>query len=165
MSVTKALHSLGLFLVLFGCWAVFSGIFTPFMLGLGAFSCAFAVWAAHRMDVVDLEGHPLHIGWKAPFYWLWLAKEVAVSAFAVTRQVWKPMNRLTPTVAWVPTRQKTDLGLAIFANSITLTPGTVAIEVEKNRILVHALEAGGVDDLESGRMDAKVAQLKAYRGD
>jgi multicomponent Na+:H+ antiporter subunit E len=55
----------------------------------------------------------------------------------------------------VPARQKSDLGKVIYANSITLTPGTIAVQVNGGGILVHALEGGSIDDLRDGEMDRR----------
>ena len=56
--------------------------------------------------------------------------------------------------------QKTDLGRTIFANSITLTPGTIAVEINKETILVHALENQSLEDLKKGDMDKRVTHLE-----
>ncbi len=57
--------------------------------------------------------------------------------------------------------QKTVLGQVIYANSITLTPGTVSLSVDNNEIEVHALSKEFAEGLQSGEMDRRVATLDA----
>ena len=59
----------------------------------------------------------------------------------------------------VKTSQTSDLGKVIYANSITLTPGTISVEVANDEILVHALSKGGAEDLLTGKMDRRVTRM------
>lgn len=157
--IRKSFHALLLFAVLFATWYVFSGIRTPQFLLFGAISSAIAALLALRMQVVDQEGHPFHLTLTAPIYWLWLAKEMIKSGLAVTRLVWTPENNATPSFAWLPISQNCDLGRTIYANSITLTPGTVCVDIEHKRVFVHALEESSIDELKDGGMNNRVARL------
>ena len=56
--------------------------------------------------------------------------------------------------------QKTDVGLTVHANSITLTPGTITIEAGRDEFLVHALTREGAASLEGSEMDRRVAALE-----
>lgn len=155
------LHAASVFLVLYAFWLLLSGLFTPFLLAAGA-GCALAVLAfARRMDVVDHEGHPIHLGWRALFsYWPWLIKEIAKSSWDVSRRILDPRLPISPTLARFRPSQKSELGLVIHANSITLTPGTVAVEVEAGEFLVHALTREGAAGLAGSEMDRRVAALE-----
>jgi len=44
-------------------WILMSGFFTPFLLAAGLGSVLFVAWLAHRMNLIDREGHPLHLTW------------------------------------------------------------------------------------------------------
>ena len=149
------------FLVLYAFWLLLSGLFTPFLLAAGA-GCALAVLAfARRMDVIDREGHPIHLGWRALFsYWPWLIKEIAKSSWDVSRRILDPRLPISPTLARFRPSQKSELGLVIHANSITLTPGTVAVEVEAGEFLVHALTREGAAGLAGSEMDRRIAVLE-----
>ena len=70
------LHALSLGLVLFCLWLLLSGFFVTLLLSLGVVSVAFVVWIAHRMDVIDHEGHPTHLTIRALLYWPWLIVEI-----------------------------------------------------------------------------------------
>ena len=155
------LHAASVFLVLYAFWLLLSGLFTPFLLAAGA-GCALAVLAfARRMDVIDREGHPIHLGWRALFsYWPWLIKEIAKSSWDVSRRILDPRLPISPTLARFRPSQKSELGLVIHANSITLTPGTVAVEVEADEFLVHALTREAAGGLAGSEMDRRVAALE-----
>ena len=56
--------------------------------------------------------------------------------------------------------QITDVGKSTFANSITLTPGTIAIEINKESVLVHAIEKKLISDLKSGEMDVRASNFE-----
>jgi multicomponent Na+:H+ antiporter subunit E len=159
------LHAASVFLVLYAFWLLLSGLFTPFLLAAGA-GCALAVLAfARRMDVIDHEGHPIHLGWPALFsYWPWLIKEIAKSSWDVSRRILDPRLPISPTLARFRPSQKSELGLVIHANSITLTPGTVAVEVEAGELLVHALTREAAAGLAGSEMDRRVAALEREAG-
>jgi multicomponent Na+:H+ antiporter subunit E len=136
-------HSISLFLFLYLFWLLLSGLFTPFLLSAGV-GCALAVvWFARRMDVVDHEGHPIHLGPRALVYWPWLLKEVVKSAWDVSKIILHPKLPISPTLVRFRPTQKTDVGLVIHAQSITLTPGTITIEAWPNEFLVHGLTRSG----------------------
>lgn len=153
-------RAISLFIFLGVVWMLLSGHWEPWLLGLGLTSVLCVVWLAYRMDVVDHEGHPVHLTWKIPLYWVWLGKEIVKSNLDVTRVILSRSARISPTVLRVKASQRTDLGLAIFANSITLTPGTVSLDVGDDYVLVHALTREAAEDLAGGAMDSRVAALE-----
>jgi multicomponent Na+:H+ antiporter subunit E len=153
--------SLGLFL--FAFWLLLSGHYTPFLIALGAGSTLLAVYAAHRMNVLDEEGHPLEFLRAWPSYFVWLYIEIVKSAWAVTKIILDPRLPISPTMTKVRASQKTPVGIATYANSITLTPGTITTGVKGNILTVHALVRGGADDLEDGGMDRRVSQFERGR--
>jgi len=150
--------SLGLFL--FAFWLLLSGHYTPFLLAVGAGCTGLAVYAASRMKVVDAEGHPLEFLPGAVTYFPWLFVEIAKSAWAVMRIVLDPKLPISPTMTRVRAGQRTPTGINVYANSITLTPGTITTGVEGDVLTVHALVAAGADDVEGGGMDRRVSQFE-----
>lgn len=154
-------RSLSALLALYLFWILLSGYFTPFLLAAGV-GCALAVvLIARRMDTIDKEGHPVELLWPAlTSYWPWLAWEIAKSAWDVTKRILAPSLPISPTlVEFVPT-QRTTVGLVIHANSITLTPGTIAVEAEAGRFLVHALTREGAASLAGSEMDRRCTALE-----
>lgn len=92
-------------------------------------------------------------------YFFWLAKEICMSSISMTQLIWDPMHKLKPAYGRVPALQATELGKALYANSITLTPGTIAIDLEDGEILVHAMQESGFDDLKQGVMANRILRL------
>ncbi|OQY23236.1 MAG: hypothetical protein B6I37_05740 [Desulfobacteraceae bacterium 4572_35.2] len=153
-------HTFYLTMTLIAFWLLLSGHYTPFVLCCGFFSILITVYIALRMDVVDEEAQPIHLTANTLLYWLWLTKEVILANIAVCRRIWSPHLDISPTVICVDASQKTPLGIMLYANSITVTPGTVCINVEGNKLEVHALTWSGAQDLLSGEMDRRVSQLE-----
>lgn len=152
--------SLGIALLAF--WLLLSGFFTPFLMTAGLGSAMAIVWFTdRRMKVLDLEGHPVHLSVKALTYWPWLLWEIAKSGWYVTICILSPGRSIGPRLIRVPTSQKTDVGRVIYANSITLTPGTISMELDDDGILVHALTRETADGLATGDMDRRAAAFEA----
>jgi multicomponent Na+:H+ antiporter subunit E len=150
------LRLISAFIALYLFWLVLSGYFTFFLMSAGA-ACAIAVvWFARRMDVIDAEGHPVQLGWRIVAYWIWLSKEIVKSAWEVSRIIVDPRLPISPTIISFKPSQKTTVGLVIHANSITLTPGTITIDVGKGGFVVHALTRAGAEGVTSGDMDRRV---------
>jgi multicomponent Na+:H+ antiporter subunit E len=146
--------------LLFAFWLILSGHYTPLLVGVGAVCSLLCVLVAVRMKVVDTEGHPAQLFGRAPSYYLWLVWEIAKSAWAVTRIIVHPRLPISPTMTVVTASQRTSAGIATYANSITLTPGTITTGVRGNRLTVHALVREGALDLEGGGMDARVKRFE-----
>ena len=155
----KIIHSLSLGAVLFAVWLLLSGHYTPFILILGVVSCITIVTVTLRMEVADREGHPIHLTWRALTYMPWLMIEIIKANFDVAKRVLSPSLPVTPTLLRVKASQTTDLGQVIYANSITLTPGTISVDVANNEILVHALSREGAESLLEGMMDKRVTRM------
>ena len=155
----RLLHSISLGLVLFGVWLLLSGFFEPLLLGLGVLSCVIVVLIAHRMDVIDREGFPIHLGWRILTYWVWLAVEIVKANLDVARRVLDPRLPIHPLLVRVKASQASQLGQVIYANSITLTPGTVSMLLDGGEILVHAIAREMAEDLEGGEMDRRVTAV------
>ncbi|MEF8730488.1 MAG: Na+/H+ antiporter subunit E [Candidatus Accumulibacter meliphilus] len=157
----QVFYSLSALLGLCAFWLLLSGIYTPFLIVAGAASALAVLLFAHRMDRFDRQGRPAHVSWRALFwYWTWLGKEIIVAAWDVSRRIVDPRLPITPTLARFKPLQSTELGLVIHANSITLTPGTITVEVSTGEILVHALSAAGAAGLAGSAMDRRVAALE-----
>jgi len=154
--------SLGI--VLFATWMLLSGEFSlrhGLVLGLGVASVILVVLIAVRMDVVDHEGHPVHLTVRFVGYWLWLLVEIVKSSLDVTRRIWSPSLPISPTMYILKAGQPGELGQVIYANSITLTPGTVTVRLDGGDIMVHAIAREVGDWLAAGEMDRRVNRLEA----
>ena len=150
-------HSVSLFFSLYLFWLLLSGYFTPFLLSAGAGCAVAVVWFARRMDVVDHEGHPIQLGMRIVAYWPWLILEIVKSAWSVSRIILHPRLPISPTLVRFKPTQRTDVGLAIHAQSITLTPGTITVEAWPNEFLVHGLTRDGALAVIDSEMDRRVS--------
>ena len=153
-------HTIFLSLSLTAFWLLMSGHYNALILALGAASIAFTLFIAHRMDVVDHEAQPLHFTLKFPSYHLWLIKEIIASNITVVKHVWLGNSTISPSMTTITASQKTDVGKVIYANSITLTPGTVTVNLDGDQFMVHALLKESIEDLQSGEMDRRVTELE-----
>ena len=149
-------HSISLGAVLFVVWLLLSGHYEPLVITFGVVSCALVVVISTRMDVADREGQPIHLTWNALVYWPWLIWQIVLANIDVARRVLSPSLPVSPTLIRVRASQKSDLGKVIYANSITLTPGTISMDVTGDEILVHALTREAAQSLEEGEMDRRV---------
>lgn len=150
-----------LVIVLGTIWLVWSGHFTiPFLLFLGMVSVAITIWVARRMQIVDDEGAPIGLGFRPVLFFLWLAKEIVKSNIDVARMILAREMPIHPRLVKIRALPKTPLGRVILANSITLTPGTVSIEMQGEQIWVHALSYDGAEEDLSGDMNQRIHELE-----
>lgn len=150
-----------LLVALFVFWALMSGMFTPFLIGLGVASVVAVTWLARRMEVADREGHPAHLRLVAVLmYWLWLFREIWRSGLKVARIILDPRLPVSPTIVRFQPAQQTAIGLATHANSITLTPGTLTIAANHQEFLVHALTREDATALVGSEMNRRVRDFE-----
>lgn len=145
---------------LFAFWLALSGHYTPVLIIVGALCSVVCVLAAIRAGIADNEGHPIELFSGAVTYFPWLILEIAKSAWSVTKIILHPRLPISPTMTMVRASQTTAAGLATYANSITLTPGTITVGVDGNCLTVHALVNDGALDLEDGAMDRRVSRFE-----
>lgn len=155
------LHAISLSAILFGTWLLLSGYFTPLLISFGVMSVAIVVGIGWRMDVIDHESHPVHLTWRIPAYWAWLLIEIVKANLNVAKTILCFGEPASPNVIKIKATQRTELAQVIYANSITLTPGTISVELENGEITVHALTQGSANDLETGIMDRRVTRLES----
>lgn len=143
-------------------WLLLSGMIAPMQLILGAISVALVTWLSIRMQVLEHRGQPIylrvaHILW----YWLWLTREIFRSNLAVAAIILSPDLPIKPMLRRVTATPDTEIGRVIYANSITLTPGTTAINfTASGEILVHALHEDSLHELENGEMARHIRRVE-----
>lgn len=158
---TKTLaRAMSLLALLAIAWLLWSGLFKPLLLGLGAFSCLLTIYLTHRMGYFQTDVFALRFGRKLAAYWLWLTKEIVKSSIEVARIAISPSLPISPQVVTVKATARQQVDQVILANSITLTPGTLALDVHDGEILVHTLTEAGAAELRKGEMDRRVAALR-----
>jgi len=149
-----------LFLVLALTWFGLSGETGGLLLSLGVFSCALVTYMVVRMNYLDGDWHPLEINWlRLPGYALWLCREIVVSNLQVATAILLNPQSIKPQRFTVDAKSLSELGQVIYANSITLTPGTVSLFLRDGKIEVHGLLESAIEGLETGSMQRKVERL------
>jgi multicomponent Na+:H+ antiporter subunit E len=156
------LHTFSLAFTLFSLWLLLSGhLSESLLLALGLASVILVVITVRRMETLDHEGHPVHLSRRVLVYWPWLIKEIVLANIDVGKAILRFRVPVAPTVFSVRASQRSELARVIYANSITLTPGTVTIAVDGDRLTIHALTPGAVEGLEGGEMDRRVREIEA----
>ncbi|MEM7303325.1 MAG: Na+/H+ antiporter subunit E [Pseudomonadota bacterium] len=145
-------------------WLLLSGYFKGLLLTLGAISILLVLVIAHRMKIIRFQQERRFISPIAFFtYVAWLIVEIAKTALSVTKLLISPKMPIRQRLIRIPVTQKTDIGKTIYANSITLTPGTVTVETEGDTFLVHALTDQSADRDGLADMDGRVTALEQIR--
>ena len=147
------------FAILFALWLLWSGHTEPLILGLGVLSCGIVAVLSVRMKLLDHlpdGGFALRLLGYIP----WLLWQIIVANGAVARIILGPALAISPRLVRVPAEQRTLMGQVTYANSITLTPGTVTLDLRDGGLLVHALTEETARDLETGEMGRRVSALE-----
>lgn len=145
---------------LFVFWLLLSGHYTLFLVAAGVGSAIAVALFAWRMEVVDREGHPVHLTLGVLTYWPWLLKEIAKAGWDVSKIILNPKLPISPTLVRFRPSQRSVVGLVVHANSITLTPGTVTVEADRGSFLVHAVTRSGAEGVVDSEMDRRVSRLE-----
>ena len=149
-------------LVLFCLWLLMSGIYQVFIVMLGLIAAVIAVFFVRRMDDVADMGR-LEIRLKilnTIGYFFWLLAEIAKSNWLVTKTILGLKPSIKQHFFKVPCTQETEVGKTTFANSITLTPGTISVEHEGDAICVHALSYSEEDLDALADMNSRVSNIE-----
>ncbi len=155
------IKALLLFIFYFVIWLLLSGHYDPLLLTLGVLSCITCLYVTWKAKFIDEEGLPLHLLIRLPIYTVWLFKEIIKANIDTAKII--ILNNPDPQNFRVKSSQKTEAGKVTYANSITLTPGTVTTELDGDVLEVHALSSDMADDVKSGAMDKKVSWLEVNK--
>lgn len=165
------LRHLILFVVLLGFWAILSGQLDwtdghqRYLMTCGVVSCALATLLSWRVGFLEREGNYLRMAARQFPYLFWLLWQILLSNWDVARRVWSPKMDIDPAMTRTPYKLKSELAVAIYANSITLTPGTVTVQIDsdKRELLVHQLSDGNGEALKD--MHNRVARVEGEGGE
>ena len=155
------MKSFVLFFILFSLWLLMSGHYNVLIVSLGIISCAFCVYVAKRGKLIDDEGLPIFFMPRLLNYLIWLFKEILKSNLSTAKVIIN--GKVEPETFTVKTSQVTDVAKVTYANSITLTPGTVTTKIQKGVIEVHALNSDFGNDVRTNEMDKKVTWLEGKK--
>lgn len=155
-------YAVALFTGLFAVWLLWSGHYAPKLVAFGALSCGLVVAITLRMDRFDGVALRYVLGLRPLLYLPWLIAEIAKANLQVARVILSPGLPIQPQLVRVPASQITELAQVVHANSITLTPGTITLDLRDGYLLVHALTESAARALESGEIDRRVSRLEAF---
>ena len=144
-------------------WLLLSGHFTfehSLILIFGIISVLICLYMSFKMKIIDEEGHPVQLLLGSLTYMPWLFLEIIKSTIHVTKVILSPSLPISPSMIKVSASQKTPVGVNVYGNSITLTPGTITVGVNGNELEIHALTKDTAADLKSGAMDLRVSQFE-----
>ena len=146
-------------------WLLWSGYWDPhhdaLILGFGLASVLGVMAISRRMDRIADSPRRYRLGIRPLLYLPWLAWEVVKANIDVALIILKPGLPISPRLIRVPAPQKTAVGQVLYANSITLTPGTISLDVRNNQVLVHALTEAAAEGVLNGDMGRRVAALES----
>jgi multicomponent Na+:H+ antiporter subunit E len=152
-------YVISLAILLAALWLGVSGVYKPLLFILGAGSVALVVWLSLRMDVVGVEHNPAVYSLRLPIYWSWLTWQIVLANINVARRVLSP-GTIKPRLVTVDVPHHSAVAKVTYANSCTLTPGTVALYLGEHELTAHALDERSARDLESGAMARQIAWLE-----
>ena len=158
----KIIHISGMVITLLTLWLLLSGHYTSLLLSLGALSIILVSFISLRMGLIEYEQPDvLRQTIRSIPYGFWLIKEILKSNIDVCKRILNPKLPISPRIIWIKSTQVDELARVAYANSITLTPGTISIDVEGRDIEVHALSESGVEGLQTGEMDKYITKVEA----
>ncbi|NNM03567.1 MAG: Na+/H+ antiporter subunit E [Gemmatimonadetes bacterium] len=147
-------------LTMFGLWLLLSGHYEPLIVGFGVFSSLLVTFIAWRMDREDRYAFALIVNPRLVLYWVWLIKEILKANVNVARLILAPSLPISPIMVPFKACMKCDLARMIYANSITLTPGTITTGTEGDILRIHALSWQDVDGREEDEMGQQICAVE-----
>lgn len=145
---------------MFLVWLLLSGYFKTNLLVLGVLSCLLVTILAIRLKIYSSQHHRLKINLRLPLYIPWLLKEIIKSNLHVARCILSVNLPIQPQTLRKKPSQKTNTALAVHANSITLTPATISVDISEDEIFVHALTDKSAQGIIDGDIDRQVSMLE-----
>jgi multicomponent Na+:H+ antiporter subunit E len=142
-------------------WLFLSGRFEPGFLALGLISSVTIAWLHGRQPGSPAPTIPF---FRFMVYLPWLFFRITWSNFHMVRVILHPRLPIRPKLIRYRTHLRNPAAVTLLANSITLTPGTVTVEVQPADLVVHVLDETFASDLASDRLEKKVAWVFPQKG-
>lgn len=153
-----------MFLLLFAFWVILNGAWTAEIAITGAIVCGLIYLFAWKfMGYSPKTEFAMLRGGKVPAaarFGTCLVKAIFLSCWQTIRFIWSPRLEVQPEVTSFHTRLKTDTGKVLLANSITITPGTITVDIRGDQLLVHCLDESLDAGLEGSQMEEHILQLE-----
>jgi multicomponent Na+:H+ antiporter subunit E len=150
------------FLIFFATWIIWSGLFDAWHLSLGAISSALVAYMSHDLlfRSEKLQRSQLKELSRFMQYLPWLFYQIFLANIHIVKLAFHPRmyDRIDPHIIKFRTKLKKDFSLVTFANSITLTPGTVTVLIKDGYYYVHAIDMKVAGDL-PGEMEKRCGHI------
>ncbi len=156
----KLHNSIVAFLLLFIFWVIFSGHFDTYHLTLGVICSLLVARFSYDLFFANVRvGSHWLVFLRFCAYMPWLTYQIVKANIHVAALALHPNPPIDPQIIRFKTKLKTDISLVTFANSITLTPGTITMDIIEGEFYVHALDRKVMKDLGTGEMEDRVAHI------
>ena len=147
------------FLILFAVWLVFSGHFDALHLTLGlACSALVAGFSSELLLPQAPSSRTAVTAGRVLRYLPWLLYQIVLANLHIVYLVWRP-GQLRPRIVQFKTSLTSDLARAVLGNSITLTPGTITLDIVDDEFTVHAVSDQAARSVRSGEMERRVGHV------
>ena len=148
------------FVILLIVWLLWSGHTEPMLVGFGVVAALIGVAFASRTKILDEEAFPFHLAGRMFTFVPWVVWQIVLANLHVVKVVLSPKMPIRPHLIKVPARQRTVIGAVIHANTITITPGTVTLDLRDGCLLIHALTDPAAEDDLDGTVDRRLCELE-----
>ncbi|MEA2108886.1 MAG: Na+/H+ antiporter subunit E [Pseudomonadota bacterium] len=148
------------FLLLLPLWLLLSGHYDLFHIGIGILCCALvSLFSAGLLFTsANITTHHIVMG-RFILYIPWLIYQIILANILVAKLVLSPKLKIEPQVFSFKSKLKSDVAQTTYGNSITLTPGTITIDIKDDEVYVHALAGNFKDDLLTGEMERRISKI------
>ena len=142
-------------------WLSLSGVYHFLMIAFGLASVMIVTWLNSRLIPISSGELKWRTVWQFICYATWLAKEIVLANIYICRLIMTPSLPVSPNMIKIDVPSERTLANVIYANSITLTPGTVSVTLENSTIEVHALNLTTAKELQEGEMGRRIDNLNS----
>ena len=141
-------------MALFVFWILLSGSFELIHLGLGlVFSFAVAwINSGHSHFVPKFR-----LWFRFLLYLPWLFCKIVQSSLNLSKLIFHPALPISPQLIFVNSKLRHRAAIVLLGNSLTLTPGTITAEVNRNNLIIHSM--GKDDDVIIRQIESKIAEI------
>lgn len=141
-------------------WLLWSGMMKPLLLGLGVVSVLLVLGLAVRIGFFEPSISTLNMLGRLPRYWAFLLPDIVKANLDVTRIVLSRRLPVSPCIITIDASRLPPSSQAVMANAITLTPGTLTLDVDAGQIEVHCLTRELARDLNAPELIERASRLK-----
>lgn len=155
----------GVYIIFMTIWYCLSSEYTYGFLIMGTVSCWLTLILSIRLRVMKQSGDLTYRGvFRIIAYYFWIVKEVVKASIDVSKRIWSPNGASYSGFCRIEIPKTNHIGMVAFANSITLTPGTISVYLKKNILIVHTLDTSLEENLrrDSGKIIERVNKLIKY---